>query len=567
MTGPPNSKKRISTASFELGKLYYDEKEYPKSVKSFLDASADTSLYPEAMKNAAISAGAAGNYKDAKAYFQNAIMKLQGNDLLTAHFDYAAALYAAKDYDGAAEIYFAAEKLASSDKDKSDAIYMAAESFYRAKKYSLSLNDYKEYLKNYPTSEHAAAALIGVAYSYYFSDEFTNAAGAFAKFVDAYPQSPMLSDAYLRMGDAYYHNKDYEKALGVYRNVASNFSGDTSAAYAVYQAGECDFRLDRFEAATMAFESLLKSYPASTVAPDAQFAIGWVYFSQKQYPRAISEFENTVLNYSNTAAAARALYSEGDSYYNLQNYDNALASYQRLLAKYPASVYVDNAIVGMQYCLTVLGKTKEAETVIDAFVRDHPQLEHIDRVYYKKAEYAMDQKQYSVAEHDLKDFLAKFPRSEIVGKALYNLALAEINLGEDNAATGVLSNLIDKQPWDEYTDAGRITLAEIYRKKRVYKAAQTLLENAAASGSVYSTKAQTDLGTLYLEEGDTLKAESALSKAAMEQSDSSSNDDRDEARILLSSIYFYFGRAGDAIAMADSVAKSRDDIIGAVGPA
>ena len=90
----------------------------------------------------------------------------------------------------------------------------------------------------------------------------------------------------------------------------------------------------------------------------------------------------------------------------------------------------------MQYCLTVLGRTKEAETVIDAFVRDHPQLEHIDRIYYKKAEYALNQKQYTEAERDLKEFVAKFPGSEILGKALYNLALAEINLGKEKSCDG-----------------------------------------------------------------------------------------------------------------------------------
>ena len=306
LTTPPNSRNKISSAYYELGKLYYNEKSYPVSVKSFLNASSDTSLYSEAMKNAAISAAAAGDYKNAKDYFLEAILKLQGEELVTAHFDYAAALYATKDYDGAAQIYLAAEKLASSDKEKSEALYMAAESFYLAKNYSASLANYKEYLQDYYNGDHASAALIGIGYSYYFSNEFTNAAHSFQQFLDSYPTSPMLSDAYLRLADAYYYNKDYEKALAVYQNAATRFQGDTLAAYAVYQVGESDFWLGRFDAAASAFRSLLKSYPASLVAPDAQFAIGWVYFSQKQYPKAISEFENTVSNYPNSSAAARA---------------------------------------------------------------------------------------------------------------------------------------------------------------------------------------------------------------------------------------------------------------------
>jgi len=61
-----------------------------------------------------------------------------------------------------------------------------------------------------------------------------------------------------------------------------------------------------------------------------------------------------------------------------------------VLEKYPTSIYVDNAIVGMQYCLTMLGRTEEAEGVIDNFVKDHPDLPNVDRIYYKKVEYALN---------------------------------------------------------------------------------------------------------------------------------------------------------------------------------
>lgn len=108
----------------------------------------------------------------------------------------------------------------------------------------------------------------------------------------------------------------------------------------------------------------------------------------------------------------------------------------------------------------------------------------------------------------------------------------------------------------------RIKLAEIYEKHKEYKVAQTLLENASTSGTIYSAEAQTDLGKLYLMEGDTLGAESALSKAALSSSDSS-GEASDEAKVLLSGIYFDHERSEDAIAMANSVAKSRNDIIGA----
>ena len=156
---------------------------------------------------------------------------------------------------------------------------------------------------------------------------------------------------------------------------------DSIATYAIYQSGECEYWLGRFQDAIDEFQSILRKYSNTSMAPDAQYAIGWVYFSQKLYSQAIGEFDKVTTNYPNNPTAVRALYSKGDSYYNSAQYQQALMCYSELLSKYSTSEFVDNAIVGMQYCLTVLGRPKEAETVIDDFVRDHPQLPNVDRVY------------------------------------------------------------------------------------------------------------------------------------------------------------------------------------------
>jgi TolA-binding protein len=558
---------QIAEAQYELGNLYFKSKSYSKSVESFLLAANDTSFYAEAMRNAAISSAAASDYRNAKEYFANSILKLQGRDLISAHFDYAAALYASGDYKSAAQIYIAVERIASSDSEKCEALYMAGESCYRAGDYNSSLSYYQSYFQSCPDGPHSTAALVGIGYSNYFLRNFLAAAGAFQKFIDTYPNSPLSADAYLRLGDSFYYNKDYERALGVYEKAASIFSTgyagktDSIVAYAVYQGGESEYWLGRFEDAIEEFHSLLGKYPNSSLAPDAQYAIGWVYFSQKLYSQAIAGFDKVTTIYPNSPTAIRALYSKGDSYYNSAQYQQALMCYSELLSKYPASDFVDDAIVGMQYCLTVLGKPREAEAVIDNFVHDHPQLPNVDKVYYKKIEYELNQKQSLGAERDLKEFLVKFPGSSMSGAALYNLALVEISLGKTKTATGFLSDLIAKRPGDEYTTAGKVKLAELYENNKGYSEAERLLTEASNAEDVYGVTAQAELGRFYLLRGDTLKAQSVLSKISL--ADTSNGEERAKARLMLSEIYFSKGRTEDAVALANSVAKSRDDLIGA----
>ncbi len=554
---------QVGRSYFELGKFYFQNKSYRQSQEAFLLASKDPSLYAEAMKNAAVSAAAASDYANAKLYFLNAISKLKGAQSVKAHFDYAASLYASHDFAGAAQIYTTAADIAPSDSEKSEALYMAAESSYRAGLYDRATADYQEYLKTYPAGDHAETAALGVGYSLYFSDHFAEAAKTFQDFINRYPSSPMLSDAYLRMGDCYYYGKSFQRALEIYKSAASLFAGDTSSAYAWYQIGQTYFQLGQYTQSLSAFQFVIGKYASSYVAPEARYAIGWVYFSEKDYTDAISNFSRVTEDYPNSDVAARALYSKGDSYYNSGNYESALINYRQLLEKYPTSQYVDNAIVGMQYCLTILGRTQEAERVIDDFVKDHPNLPNVDRIYYKKVEYALNQKHYQEAERDLRKFLAKFPNSSLVPKSLYNLGVVETHLGNSQEARQDFRKLISTLPSSDYTTAGQVKLAELYTGEADYAEAEKLLNEAAAASNDYSTTAQVDLGKLYLQRGDTLRAESNLSKAALSQTDSVNDGDKAEAKVLLSGIYFDKGRVADAISLANSVAKTRDDLIGA----
>ena len=554
---------KLAAVNFELGKLYFENKSYTKSEDAFLLASKVPAQYAEAMKNAALSAAAEGDYNHAKLYFLNAISRLTGKQLVDAHFDYAAALYAAGDYLGAANVYASTLDVASTDDQRAEALFMSAESFYRGGDYRSSLPAYQKYLHSFPSGDHASAALLGVGYSQYFSREFIKAAQAFQKFIDTYPDSPLLTDAYFRLGDCFYYYQDYQRALGVYTDAAARFQSDTSSAYVWYQIGQTHFKLGQNDSALTSFNYVLSRYAGTSIAPEAQYAIGWVHFSEKEYAQSITDFDKVVADFPASPVAARALYSKGDAYYNLGQYQQALGSYRELLEKHPTSNYVDNALVGMQYCLTLLGRTTEAEKVIDSFVRSHPNLPHVDRIYYKKIEYALNQKRYSDAEIYLKEFIVKFPNSSMSGRAYYNLALVEITLHREKSAIGVLSDLISKKPPNEYTTAGMVKLAEIYQSRRGYGEAEKLFAQAASAGDDYTTAAQVGLGRLYLQEGDTLRAESYLSKAALSQTDSLNDGQKAEAKVLLSEIYFDKGRTQDAISLANSVAKTRDDLIGA----
>lgn len=553
----------IARANLEFGSMLYKEKKYERAQSAFVEASRDESIYPVAMKDAAVSAAAHGDYQNAKLFFLNAIGKLTGNDLIAAHFEYAAALFASGDYKGAAQVYLAIQNIRTANNEERDkSLYLEGESLFRAGDYEQAAQVYRDYLSFNRTGNHAEEALLGLGYSLYYQGRFSDAIGQFKVFISRYPASVYLSDAYLRLGDSYFFSRQYDSALTVYRDAVMRFSGDSTNAYAWYQIGESEFNLQRYDSSLVAFEKVIENFPSTSIAPEAQYAVGWVYFSKKDYKDAIREFDRTLTKYPGSMAAARALYSRGDAYYNVGDYNNALESYKELMEKYPASQYVDNAIVGMQYCLTVLGRPREAERVIDNFVIGHLSLPHVDEIFYKKSEYALNQDNLVDAERNLKEFVTRFPDSKLVPKALYNLADVYLKLKKESSAVGVFSDIIRKFHESDFATAAQIRLAEIYQKKGNYSEAKKLLIGATSSNSPFATKAETALGKLYLLEGDTTKAESEFSKAALSQSDSLNDADKASAKILLSEIYANTGRVGEAISLANSVAHSRTDIVG-----
>lgn len=550
-------------AYLEFGKMLYEEKMYEKAQTAFVEASRGQSIYSVAMKDAAVSAAAHGDYQNAKVYFLNAIGKLTGKDLVIAHFEYASALYASGDFKEAAQVYLAIQNIPFADKEEREkALYLEGESLFKAGDYTQAARIYDDYVSSHQTGNYAEAALLGLGYSLYYQGKFINAIRYFKSFMSRYPASIYLIDAYLRLGDSYYFNRNYDSALAVYHDAAVKFSGDTATAYAWYQIGQSEFNMQNYDSSLVAFRNVIRNFPTTSIAPEAQYAIGWVYFSEKNYKDAINEFDLTLSDYPRSPAAPRALYSRGDAYYNIGSYDHALQSYKELLEKYPTSQYVDNAIVGMQYCLTILGRPKEAEQVIDNFVSEHPSLPHVDQIFYKKVEYALNQDKLLDAEKILKEFVVKFPNSSLLPKALYNLADVYVKLKNESSATGVLSDIIRKYDKSEFATAARIKLAEMYEKRKNHLEAQKLLMEAATSNNSFAIKAETELGKLYLSEGDTLRAESEFSKAALSQSDSINDGDRANAKILLSEIYANTGRVEEAISLANSVAHSRNDIIG-----
>ena len=79
------------------------------------------------------------------------------------------------------------------------------------------------------------------------------------------------------------------------------------------------------------------------------------------------------------------LYATADRSKDGRNWSRAARYYQRLVSRFPYGVYSEHAQLDLAYVLYKDGKTEEATSAVQRFIRTYPTHRHIDYAYYLKA--------------------------------------------------------------------------------------------------------------------------------------------------------------------------------------
>ena len=92
----------------------------------------------------------------------------------------------------------------------------------------------------------------------------------FRQFLQNYPDSAYADDATYWMADCYFKDGDFKTAILRFDAVVVRYPTGNKAADALYREGEALLRLGRSRVAGRAFERVLREYPDSARAPEAQ---------------------------------------------------------------------------------------------------------------------------------------------------------------------------------------------------------------------------------------------------------------------------------------------------------
>ncbi|MEX2117615.1 MAG: tetratricopeptide repeat protein [Bacteroidota bacterium] len=441
-----------------------------------------------------------------------------------------------------------------------DAQFWKAEAAYQEGSYEAALRDYDAVTKS--SSAKKPDAWYGAGYSLFKSGHYKDAATRFDRLVADFPGSTFGFDARVRLADCYFFLKDYKNAEGTYRTVLRQFADRNDRDYAMYQLGQTYFRLNNHEDALRQFQGVV-GMPASLLADDAQYAIGWLWFQGKNYDEAINEFRNLIQKFPQSDMVPRAQYSIADALYNQQKYTLAEQSYREVLRKFPKSPLVVEAISGIQYCLLAQGKQQEALSVIDAFVKENPGSPEAQALLLKKGDLLFGQKQFDAAIKEYRGFADRYSQSPLVSHAWYWIGRSYEGMTRLLDAANAFERAASFENGPERIRAEAFLQAgEAYRALKSYDKSRQMLTQAEklGLGSDLALEALYLQGKVSEESGDLASAIQQYNALIVRSSNSLASD---KARIALAQMYVRETNYSDAKALAEQVATSRTDQLGA----
>ena len=317
-----------------------------------------------------------------------------------------------------------------------------------------SINAFNDFLDEYPNTAHAEDVYALLADMYRSSKNYKAALESIERIQN--PTSKLReTKQYLRYqlgADAFLQGK-LPMAMKWMQEVVDNEKASSQyKTEAYYYLAECNYRLHHYDKCYQLINTYLaqpdvehsKNYNA------AFYLKGYALFSLKQYGEAEMVFRRYIAGNADPTFAD-ALNRIGDCCFNNRSFEEAANTYQRVIEM--GQTGADYATFQRGYALGLMHR------------------------YSEKAQ---------VMEHLVK----AFPKSDYADDALYEIARAQLQADQNDAAIDAYTRLITRYPNSNYARKASLELAMIYRNQRRYTEAldayRTTIERYPGSEEAYS---------------------------------------------------------------------------------
>lgn len=424
-----------------------------------------------------------------------------------------------------------------------DALYLSAESQYRLANYGRSQKLLDRFFtsSSRKSSAYYSQALYTAGYVYMRRKMYDRAEEKFSEFLQLANDSTdrrQRLDTYNRMGDCLYVRKNFDGAIGFYDRVINAKSQD--ADYATYQKALCYGAQGKNIEKLNSLNYIFEKFSNSPLSPKAMFEIANTYLICDNNEMALLYYNNFIKKYSQSSYVPQALLNVGLIYYNTDRNDKALETFDILLTRYQGSDEARDALMAVKNIYIEQDRAEEYFAYVNRTTKTSVSTVEQDSTLFLAAENRYFSGNYDNAIAGLSNYIQKFPHGLFILKAHYYLADA---LTRTNQPEKALSHYewVAERGNNVYTETCLYQAASTHFAQKNYRKALDFYVPLVVVSTSDASRLQARMGILrcWYALKDTTNV--AISAHELSVDPKASQEQKDEAAIMLSRSYFYAG--------------------------
>lgn len=453
------------------GEIAYRKRDYPKAISYLKNYE---KLFPQVLRNDMYLLGLSyfqtKDYNNAVKYLSKATTE---KDEMTenAYLHLGNSYVKMKDITNARLAYEAALRTNFNKTVREEALFNYAQtSVQTTSAFGESISSLEQFITEFPDSKYIEKAFDYLSDVYMTTKNYNTALESISKIKT--PNARILgTKQYLlyQLGTEAFAQNNHEKAIGLFTQALESAPTGKFSAECLYWRAESNYRTSHNEQAIADLKEFFKNNfsKVSVNYTAASYSMAYGYFSKKNYTEALTWFlkytdAETILN---STTYPDALNRIGDCYFYARNFSKAQTYYAKAATASPNTA--DYALFQTAY---VTGLQKD---------------------YYGKIS-------------KLENLILKYPKSEYVDDALYEMGRAYLMMENNAKAISTYQHLLEVKPNGGKARKAALEIGMIYFNQKDYDKAIIAYKNVISkySGTEEANTALESLETVYIETDD-----------------------------------------------------------------
>jgi tetratricopeptide (TPR) repeat protein len=354
-------------ASFYLGKIYGEEKNYAEAVRHLSQYVARTGHEPgrkEALalleqyrKSAGMAPGSPGESVDSAVVDAvgpslevriDSMLSMMTIDTLT---DAGRKLlggineFRAGNFDKAVKEFRNVLTTNPSGEVAVYSLYNTGVCYFKLRLFKPAENQFQMVIDRFGRHPLAAQSLFLKALSYQERGESGIGEKLFRNFIQAHRSHSWTAKAYEKLGDCYMDLEQPKKAIDAYSQVSPS-AGPLDRVCAAFKLGNAYSQIGNTARALSAYTSAVETGEKHAIylrVPDSYYKIADIKYQQKEYRNALDYYKKVSRKYPSYQETPWGLFQIGSIHKNLQNYKESIEIFKELLKRYPDDYWAKQA--------------------------------------------------------------------------------------------------------------------------------------------------------------------------------------------------------------------------------